>query len=190
MAIHTADLIAVQERWLSSVMLENRSCSRSSYLKDRCWQPTQVSCTLPCFFLLLALNLLFPLLALPRITVVLLPRTFHLSLHLVMLYGPPQPTRWLFVSMISVTTFYSLYLSSPFLFPQSTQPTFHRFFPHPLTSLSLCLIPPSFLTSFNIFTSSNTLYHLYLTLPSTLLIHPLFYQSVHRIARASYKSQM
>lgn len=52
MAIHPADLIAVQECSLSSVMLENRSCSWSSYLGDGCWQPTQALCTSSCFFFL------------------------------------------------------------------------------------------------------------------------------------------
>lgn len=57
MAIHTADLIAVQERSLSSVMLENRSCSWCSYLGDGCWQPTEALCA---FFSPIALNPLFP----------------------------------------------------------------------------------------------------------------------------------
>lgn len=55
MVIHMADLIAVQDRSLSSVMLENRSCSWSCYLRDGCWQLTHF---LP-FFSLLAFNILF-----------------------------------------------------------------------------------------------------------------------------------
>ena len=56
MAIHMADLIAEQERSLSSARLENRSCSRSSYLGDGCWQPTQALCVWPPIFPLKPLN--------------------------------------------------------------------------------------------------------------------------------------
>lgn len=61
MAIHMADLIAVRERSLPTVMLENRSCSRSSYLADGCWQPTQPLCASLLFlFHLIIFYFLFP----------------------------------------------------------------------------------------------------------------------------------
>lgn len=48
MATHTADLIAAQDRLLSWVMRQNRSCSWSSYRWDMSWQLTQTRpCTLP-----------------------------------------------------------------------------------------------------------------------------------------------
>ncbi len=200
MAIHTADLIAVQERSLSSVMLENRSCSWSSYLGDGCWQPIQALCASSSFFFLLALNLLFPLLHLSPIAVVFLLLTFLpysstclytcflLSLRSFSAYKVPFP----------IHNFCDLYVYFFLLpFPPFSLHSFHLpsllpvYIFHPLASPSsvhhLCLFSLTFLT----FHPNSVPYHLsalFITsplhfhshLPST---HFLFYQSLHRWLR-------
>lgn len=202
MAIHTADLIAVQERSLSSVMLENRSCSWSSYLGDGCWQPTQALCACSCFFLL-ALNLLFPLPHLSPIAVVFLllasltppPVSTPASC---CLYAPFLTTMCPFSSIMPVIYFY--FSTFPSLSSIIIPPIYPAYFPSvlsilkPLPSSTRCLISLPFLT-FNSnlipFPLSTLLYHLSPTLPSTPHCHPFLSLSVSSsLAQASSQSRM
>lgn len=159
MAILTADLIAVSEHILSSVIQEKRSCSWSSYLEDGCWQPVQ------------ALFLVFPTSSCRRLSfaapVYFLCHTFplfflQLSQHLLALH------------FILEKIFFFSHFAFPSLFLTSAEPSFCSSHLLPISSLHY-LQKPNFTPSakFNIFLAFSTLYHLFLTLLSP---HPpIFY---------------
>lgn len=188
-AIHMADLIAAQERWLSSGMLENRSCSRSSYLGDGCWQPTQAPCTFSRLFSLL--HLIFYFLLCPSHA----PPLFVYSALSTLI--PPVPAPWCALCSISClqTAFLCLWFTSHFLpIPFLPCPGSLRLtgpVPHPLSVFST--LPP-FIASFaslfapSVLIQSPHLSALFITSPLLFRPHPLpshffFYRSLHRLLR-------